>query len=96
MYPQLCSQLEGDMVTVGIRELKQQASELIRKVREEGAEVQITYHGKVVALLVPVAEVDQTEQEAKAWMEIDNLAAEIGARWPKGLSASQAIAEDRR
>ena len=96
MYPQLCSQLEGDMETVGIRELKRKASELIRKVREDGAEVQITYHGKVVALLVPVAEADQTVQEAKAWTDIDHLAAEIGARWPKGLSASQAIAEDRR
>ncbi len=96
MYPQLCSQLEDDMVTVGIRELKQQASELIRMVRETGTEVQITYHGKVVALLVPVEQAAQTEQETKAWMDIDHLAAEIGARWPKGLSASQAIAEDRR
>jgi len=96
MYPQLWSQLEDDMVTVGIRELKQQASELVRKVREDGVEVQITYHGKVVALLVPVAEAVQTEQETQAWTDIDNLAAEIGARWPKGLSASQAITEDRR
>ncbi len=95
MYPQLCSQMEGDMVTVGIRELKQKTSELIRKVRDEGAEVQITYHGKVVALLVPVAEANQIEQEAKAWTDIDNLAAEIGARWPKGISSSQAIEEDR-
>ncbi len=84
------------MVTVGIRELKQQASELIRMVRETGTEVQITYHGKVVALLVPVEPAAQTEQETKAWVDIDHLAAEIGARWPKGLSASQAIAEDRR
>ncbi len=96
MYPQLCSQLEGDMETVGIRELKQKASKLIRRVRDEGAEIQITYHGKVVALLVPVVEANQTEQEAQAWTDIDHLAAEIGARWPKGLSASQAISEDRR
>jgi len=84
------------MVTIGIRELKQQASELIRMVREEGTEVQITYHGKVVALLVPVEPADHTEQEANVWMEIDHLAAEINARWPKGLSAAQAISEDRR
>lgn len=95
MYPQLCSQLEGDMKTVGIRELKQQASELVRMVREKGTEVQITYHGKVVALLVPVADAVQAEQETQAWTDIDHLAAEIGARWPKGLSASQAIEEDR-
>ncbi len=84
------------MVTVGIRELKQQASELIRMVRETGTEVQITYHGKVVALLVPVEQAEQTEQEIKVWMDIDHLAAEIGARWPKGVSAAQAIGEDRR
>jgi prevent-host-death family protein len=96
MYSQLCSQLEGDMETVGIRELKQQASKLIRKVREDGTEVQITYHGKVVALLVPVSPANQSVQEIQAWTNIDHLAAEISARWPKGLSASQAIGEDRR
>ena len=37
------------MVTVGMRELKQQASALIRRVREEGDEILVTYHGKVVA-----------------------------------------------
>lgn len=84
------------MVKVGIRELKQQTSELIRRVRDEGVEVQIFYHGKVVALLVPVASATQSEQEANAWMDIDHLAAEIGARWPKELSASQAIEEGRR
>ncbi len=42
------------MVTVGIRELKQQASQLVRQVREDGNPVQITYHGKVVAMLIPV------------------------------------------
>lgn len=84
------------MVTVGIRELKQQASELVRMVRETGTEVQITYHGKVVALLVAVEPSDSSEQEAKAWIDIDHLAVEIGARWPKGLSAAQAISEDRQ
>jgi prevent-host-death family protein len=84
------------MVTVGIRELKQQASELVRIVRETGSEVQITYHGKVVALIVPVEPAEQPEQETRAWLDIDHLAAEIGARWPKGVSAVQAISEGRR
>jgi prevent-host-death family protein len=42
------------MVTVGIRELKQQTSELVRLVREDGQQIQITYRGQVVALMVPV------------------------------------------
>jgi prevent-host-death family protein len=44
--------MEIKMITVGIRELKQQASELVRMVRETGKEVQVTYHGQVVALLI--------------------------------------------
>lgn len=84
------------MLTVGVRELKQQASELIRMVRETGAEIQVTYHGKVVALLVPVTPAEQNEKETKAWADIDHLAAEIGARWPAGVTAAQAVEEGRR
>ena len=84
------------MITVGVRELKQQASELVRLVRETGSQVQVTYRGKVVALLIPVERSREPEQEAQAWMELDRLAAEIGARWPAGISAEQAVSEGRR
>ncbi|HLO31716.1 MAG TPA: type II toxin-antitoxin system prevent-host-death family antitoxin [Anaerolineales bacterium] len=83
------------MVTVGVRELKQQASELVRMVRETGQEVQVTYHGEIVALLIPVKRVQKAD-EAKAWAKLDHLAAEIGARWPKGVSATKAVSEARR
>jgi len=76
-------------ITVGIRKLQQQASELVRMVRENGREVQITYHGQVVALLVPVKRIQKDGQNA--WVKLDDLAAEIGARWPKGVS----VYEDR-
>jgi prevent-host-death family protein len=84
------------MVSVGIRELKQQASELVRMVRENGNEIQITYHGTVVALLVPVTRPAMTDKESEAWSEIDHLAAEIGARWQPGVSALKAIQDGRR
>jgi prevent-host-death family protein len=83
------------MVTVGVRELKQQASELVRLVRETGEEVQVTYHGEVVALLIPVRPA-RKKDDAKAWVKLDNLAAQIGARWPKGVSATDAVSEARR
>ena len=84
------------MVTVGVRELKQQASELIRLVRETGSEVQVTYRGKVVALLIPVTPSQSKNREKHSWANLDTLAAEISARWPKGISASQAVSESRR
>jgi len=84
------------MITVGIRELKQRASELVRTIRENGSEIQITYHGKVVALLIPVKSTSQSADESRAWVELDQLAAEIGARWPSGISSVEAITEVRR
>ena len=84
------------MVTVGVRELKQQASELIRLVRETDSQVQVTYRGKVVALLIPVASLKNKENEKRSWANLETLSAEIGARWPKGVSAAQAVAEGRR
>lgn len=83
------------MMTVGIRELKQQASELVRMVRETGKEVQVTYHGQVVALLIPVKNT-RKKDDANAWVKLDHLAAQIGARWPKGVSAARAVSEARR
>ena len=84
------------MTTVGIRQLKQQASQLVRMVREQGGEVQITYRGAVVALLIPARRAEPGEGAGRAWMELDHLAAEIGARWPAGLSAAEAVAEGRQ
>ena len=82
------------MVTVGVRELKQQTSELIRLVRETGSEIQVTYHGKVVALLVPVNKT-KSKNASRAWTQLDSLAAEIGANWKRGVSAAGVVSEGR-
>lgn len=42
------------MVTVGLRELRQDASELVRRV-ENGEEIDITVAGRLAARLVPAA-----------------------------------------
>lgn len=84
------------MPTVGVRELKQRADELLRLIRETGSEVQVTHRGKVVALLIPAAPLKLKGKEKRAWANLDTLAAEIGARWPKGVSAAQAVQEGRR
>ena len=51
------------MPQVGIRELKNDASEIIRAVREERAEYVVTLRGRPVAFIVPV---DEARQEAEA------------------------------
>lgn len=82
------------MPAVGVRELKEHTSRVLRRVREGRGTIDVTYRGKVVARLVPV---DEAPRDLAAyWTDIDRLAAEIGARWPAGVSASDAVAEGRR
>lgn len=86
------------MVTVGIRELKQQTSKILRRVREEGEIIEITYHGETVARLVPVIPPPESSNEdvAAIWANLDQLTAEISAKWPEGVSAVDAIRDVRR
>ena len=55
------------MTTVGLRELRQDASELVRRV-EGGEEIQITVAGRLAARLVP-AEPSRWQQ----WAEIADV-----------------------
>jgi prevent-host-death family protein len=84
------------MSEIGVRELKQKMSEIIRKVREERAAYDVTYRGRVVARLVPVDNGRRQEDEDQVWAEIDDLAQEIGRVWPKGATAVDAVREQRR
>jgi prevent-host-death family protein len=85
------------MRTVGVREFKTSASRILKQVREKGEEVEVTYRGRVVARVVPVvAPKASPRAAASVWADLDRLAAEIGARWPKKVTAVDAVREGRR
>jgi prevent-host-death family protein len=85
------------MGAIGIRELKAQASQVIRRVRERGEEIEVTLHGKVVARLVPASRTAARRRtSASVWSSLDRVAREIGAAWPKGRSATAVVREGRR
>jgi prevent-host-death family protein len=85
------------MVTIGIRELKQQTSKILRRVREDGETIEITYHGEPVARLVPVNPPTPSIKEMNAILaDLNQLSAEISAKWPEGVSALDAINDVRR
>ena len=85
------------MREIGVRELKERTSEILRHVREDHEAFDITYRGRVVARLMPAAsdQIDEAEEDA-LWAEMDELAKEISRKWPKGVSAAEAVAEQRR
>jgi len=55
------------MATIGVRELKQHASQVLRRVRERGEEIEVTHHGRVVARLVPVERQRSRQSPSAAW-----------------------------
>ena len=85
------------MRSVGVRELRERTSEIIRWVRDEGCEVEVTYYGRVVARLVPAGpKPARPIERAAVWADLDQLAVEIGALWPKDVTAVEAVTEGRR
>ena len=57
----------GGMTTVGLRELRQNASDLVRRV-EDGEEIEITVAGRLAARLVPAA-----PRRWQRWVDIADL-----------------------
>ncbi len=85
------------MDAIGVRELKQQTSKILRRVRKDGETIEITYHGETIARLVPVSPAPPPMAEMAAILaDLNQLSAEISARWPDGVSALEAINDVRR
>jgi prevent-host-death family protein len=81
--------------SVGVRDLKAHASEILRWVEEEGETIDVTRRGAVIARLTPALRPVDRDSMRRVWEEHDRLAAEIAKHWPAGLSDTDAIADDR-
>ena len=86
--------------TIGVRELKNKTSRILREVREEMAEYIVTFRGKPVAILRPLTEDEaqrlrQLETE-KSLTEMKSLAQEVAAAWMSSRSGVDLVSEQRR
>lgn len=85
------------MNEVGIRELKTQASDIIRRVRDTNETIVVTYRGRAVARIEPLEDPETTRYRAREVLaEMDRIAEEVTQYWPSGVSTVGAVAEDRR
>jgi prevent-host-death family protein len=84
---------------IGIRELKNQVSDIVRQVREEAAEYIITHHGRPVAVLRPINEEKPKEQELQEALASLEEMLEIGRLLhesnPEARSAVEILEEMR-
>ena len=92
------------MSLIGVRELREQTSEVIRRVREERAEYVVTYQGHPVAVILPLdtgrAEAEMVKASKDAvlgnWECYERLAEEIRGAWSADLSTQDLIDAVRR
>lgn len=88
------------MTRIGVRELKNQTSRIVREVREEQAEYVVTHQGQPVAVLHPYTEAD-AEGERRRSMDAALAAMKASARevaraWTSPKSAVEILDEQRR
>ena len=86
------------MPEIGIRELKSQASEIVRAVREGRVEYVITHRGRPVAMIVPFEEPasGETEPSPDEYLaKILEIGRQIADATPPGKSVLEQLFEDR-
>ena len=86
------------MKSLGVRELKDRISEILRLVEEEGETVEVTRRGEVIAHLVPIRKPQQSAKSTDdaVWTDLERLAVEISANWPSNVSAVDTVRDVRR
>jgi len=89
------------MREIGVRELKVNASEIVRNVRKRRTRYLITYRGRPVGILAPLGSAEPVTPESAedvtaAWDELTRLGQEIARGWPSGQTSADYLTEMRR
>ncbi len=78
------------MKTIGVRQLKNEATQIVRTVKEQNALYVITVNGQPVATLRPYSDRDiagmQRTQAASELQAIEQLAEAVGDAWADAAS----------
>ena len=84
------------MASVGVRELKEHTSEIVRRVREDGETIDITYRGEVVATIQPKRRLDPDLSQI-FWARVDRLRRDLADHMgPEPVDAVELVREQRR
>ena len=84
------------MPSIGVRDLKARASAILRSVQERRRRYLVTSHGRPIAALIPLDEVEDIEPDEAAWQELALLGEQIGRSWKSAASSAELLGEMRR
>ena len=91
------------MPFIGVRELREHTTEVLRQIREAHTEYVITHQGQPVALLLPIdlkkveAAIVQTTvaESGTTWAQFAALSESIRQRWPEEVTSGAILDEIR-
>ena len=78
---------------IGVRELKNQATSIVREVREEAAEYVITHHGQPVAVLRPIGKQDVEELQKQEAVAVWKNLLETGRQLSESKQIKKSVLE---
>lgn len=89
-----------DIETIGVRDLKNNATRIVRAVREAHAEYVVTVHGEPAAVIRPFGP-DDAERLRSAAIEqylarMDAIAEEVGSAWASPNCGVELVEAQRR
>jgi len=81
--------------TVGVRELREKTTQILREVSEKGESIQVAHHGKVMAHLVPAPKAASPEEIRQTIERARRLMEKIGERTTGPTDCSTLMQEER-
>lgn len=86
-------------IEVGVKELKNKTTQIIRDVKQKGNQYIVTVDGDPVAVIISIQALSDIEHQKKRLAvlgDIKLLAKEVSKDWNDDISAAQAVSEQRR
>ena len=85
------------MIMISTSKLKIHLSEILRNVKEKHARYIVTLHGRPVAAIIPIDEVQPAVvAEQSAWDELVSLGQQIGQNWQAQQSSTDLLSDMRQ
>ena len=83
------------MAMMDVRELGRRAERVVRRAHRQREAITLTDGGRVIARIEPAAP-EPPGPAAALLADMQRLAERIGRQWPDGISAVDALSQDRR
>ncbi len=87
--------------SIGVKELKARASEIVGNVRRGRRRYTVTLRGQPVAILAPIDDARASvalppSLAGDGWETLMQMGSALAAQWPKGVSGVDVLSEMRR